>query len=221
MGTHTREGETIFSAEYFDPGDRWVPADRRWLGMDRRTLLPALVVLALAFLQAIVLPNLNDSIAEKDVTASGDVIAVRDGITFTAAEGWSLVSGERRGDEPTGQGYPGSAVLTRGGAQFVVRTGAFSGDPAALLSQIERTDAALQGAFSATGDSVAIAAHTGEPGVITKYSAPGSDGVLAAFVFGGTGVEVVAVGPPQPGHDLLTEVGQMIASIGRTGQETK
>ncbi|MFD4182732.1 hypothetical protein [Rhodococcus sp. NPDC058514] len=189
--------------------------------MDRRTLLPALVVLALAFLQAIVIPNINDAITEKDVTTAGDVIAVQDGITFTAAAGWSLVSGERRSDEPTRAGYPASAVLTRGGAQFVVRTGKFTGDPSALLAQIERTDAALKGAFTATGDPVAIVARTGEPGVITKYAAPGADGVLAAFVFGSTGVEVIAVGPAQPGHDLLTEVGQMIADIGSTGQETK
>ncbi|MFB7718484.1 hypothetical protein [Nocardia sp. NPDC056100] len=221
MGTHTQETETWFSAEYFDPGDRWVPADRRWLGMDRRTLLPALVVLALAFLQAIVIPNINDALAEKDVTVAGDVIAVRGGVTFTAAAGWSLVSGERRSDEPTGEGYPASAVLARGGAQFVVRTGDFSGDPGALLAQIERTDAALQGAFTATGDPVAITARTGEPGLITKYAAPGADGVLAAFVFGKTGVEVIAIGPAQPGRDLLTDVGQMIAGIGHTGQETK
>ncbi|MGW4351477.1 hypothetical protein ACWELJ_05245 [Nocardia sp. NPDC004582] len=221
MGTHTRESETTFSEHYFDPGDRWVPADRRWLGMDRRTLLPALIVLALAFLQGVLLPRIDAGIPEQDTTVSGDVIALRGGITFTAAGGWSLVSGERQQDEPTGQGYPGDAVLTHGGTQFVVRTGEFSGDPAALLAQIEHTEALLKSPFTATGDPAAITARTGEPGLITKYAAPNTDGVLAAFVFGKTGVQVVAVGPAQPGRDILTDVGQMIAHIGYTPQEQK
>ncbi|MGN2639165.1 hypothetical protein ACTD5D_23970 [Nocardia takedensis] len=219
MGTHTRDDETRISAEYFDPGDRWVPADRRWLGMDKRTLLPALVVLALALLQGVLLPDLDGAISETDVTSAGEVIAVQGGIGFTAAEGWSLVSGERRDDEPTGKGYPPGAVLARGGIQFVVRTGEFSGDPAALLDRIERTDAALRAPFTATGDPAPITARTGEPGLLTKYGATGADGVLAAYVIDGTGVEIVAVGPPEPAQDLLTEVGRMIASVGELPQE--
>lgn len=213
MGTHRAEAGQVFSERYFDPGDRWVPADRRWLGIDKRTILPALVVLALAFLQGVLLPRINDSIAETDVTVAGDVIVVQGQVGFTAAVGWSLVAGERRGDEPSGQGYPPQAVLTRGGSQFVVRTGTFGGDAPALLEQIERTDELLGGALTATGDPVAIATRAGLNGVITRYAATGIDGVLAAFVHNGTGIEVVAIGPAQPGGDILGEVAEMIASI--------
>ncbi|MFD4461990.1 hypothetical protein [Nocardia sp. NPDC058480] len=217
MGTHQREAERVFSEQYFDPGDRWVPADRRWLGMDKRTILPALVVLVLAFLQAMLLPQIDAAIPEKDVTVAGDVIAVQGQVGFTAAGGWSLVAGERRSDEPSGQGYPPQAALTRGGTQFVVRTGKFEGDARALLDQIQRTDELLGGALTATGDPVAITTQAGLTGVITRYAAAGVDGVLAAFVQDGTGIEVVAVGPAQPGQDILGEVAEMIASIGPIG----
>ncbi|MGW4367145.1 hypothetical protein ACWEKT_16010 [Nocardia takedensis] len=221
MSTHIEQSAPDFPADYYDPGDRWVPADRRRLGMDRRTLAPALIVLALAFLQGVLLPRLDQAISDTDVTAAGDVIAVQGGIEFTAAADWSLVSGERRDDEPSGAGYPPGAVLARGGVQFIVRTGEFDGDPAALLDRIERTDTALRAPFTATGDPLAITARTGEPGLLTRYSATGSDGVLAAYVIDGTGVEVVAVGPVETGQDLLTEVGWMIASVGRITQEAR
>ncbi|WP_410870298.1 hypothetical protein [Nocardia sp. A7] len=217
MGTHA-QAEAVHSAENFDPGDRWVPVDRRWWGMDRRTLLPALVVLALAFLQGVVLPRIDDAIPVEDVTAVGEVIAVDGGFTFTAAGGWSLVDGERVGDEPTGQGYPADAVLTRGGAQFTVRTGIFAGDAAALLDQIESTQRKLGSALTATGDPVAVTTRSGESGVMTRYATPGVDGVLAAFVVDETGVEVIALGPEQAGQDILTDVGAMIATLAHTGK---
>ncbi|MFE3618052.1 hypothetical protein, partial [Streptomyces anulatus] len=105
----------------------------------------------------------------------------------------------------------------RGGTQFVVRTGKFEGDARALLDQIQRTDELLGGALTATGDPVAITTQAGLTGVITRYAAAGVDGVLAAFVQDGTGIEVVAVGPAQPGQDILGEVAEMIASIGPIG----
>ncbi|MFC8043309.1 hypothetical protein [Nocardia sp. NPDC057353] len=215
MGTHARQPETAGTAPYFDPGDRWVPVDRRWFGMDRRTLLPALVVLALAFLQGVLLPRLDAALADDDVTAAGDVIALNGGITFPAEPGWALVDGERIGDEPSGQGYPTVAVLARGGTRFTVQTGAFGGDANALLDQIERTDAALSGGrgLTASGDPTPITTESGATGVVTRFAAAQLDGVLAAFVFDGTGVEIVAVGPAQPGADILTEVGAMIAGL--------
>lgn len=217
MGTPA-QAEATSSAEVFDPGDRWVPVDRRWWGMDRRTLLPALIVLALAFLQGVVLPRIDDAIPVTNVTTAGDVIALKGGFTFTADAGWSLVQGELVGDEPSGQGYPDSAVLTRGGTQFTVRTGTFAGDSAALLDQIEQTQRQLGSALTATGDPVAVTTLSGESGVMTRYAAPQTDGVLAAFVVDGTGVEIIAVGPEQVGQDILTDVGAMIATLAHTGK---
>ncbi|MFC8529740.1 hypothetical protein [Nocardia sp. NPDC057227] len=220
MGTHARERGTAETASYFDPGDRWVPVDRRWFGMDRRTLLPALVVLALAFLQGVLLPRLDAALADDDVTVAGDVIALDGGITFPAEPGWALVDGERAADEPSGRGYPTVAVLARRGIRFTVQTGTFDGDANALLDQIERTDAALSGGhgLTATGDPAPITTTGGVTGISTRFAAAQRDGVLAAFVFEGTGVEIVAVGPARPDRDILTDVGAMIAGLGRTGE---
>ncbi|MGW5310631.1 hypothetical protein [Nocardia thailandica] len=99
----------------------------------------------------------------------------------------------------------------------MVRVGTFDGDAAALLARIERTDELLGGALRAEGDPVAITTRGGVDGMITRYAAANTDGVLAAFVLDGTGIEVVAVGPAEPGQDVLGQVAEMIASIGRIG----
>ncbi|UGT57034.1 hypothetical protein [Nocardia asteroides] len=171
-----------------------------------------MVVLGLAFLQGVLLPRVDAAIPEKDVTVAGDVIAVQGRIGFTAAGGWSLVSDERASDEPSGQGDPGQAVLTHGGTQFAVRVGAYDGDAAALLAQIEQTDELLGSAITASGEPAAVTTRSGLNGVATRYAAPNTDGVLAAFVLDGTGIEVVAIGPAEPGNDVLGEVAEMIAS---------
>lgn len=40
----------------FEPPETWIPADRRWWGLDRRTVAPALVVFGLALVLAGVIP---------------------------------------------------------------------------------------------------------------------------------------------------------------------
>ena len=60
----------------FDPGERWVPVDGRWLGLDRRTLVPALVVLAVAALMSIVLPAANKLTPYDDEVVEGDVVSI-------------------------------------------------------------------------------------------------------------------------------------------------
>ncbi|MFD6057503.1 hypothetical protein [Rhodococcus wratislaviensis] len=44
-------------ARPFEPDDRWVPVDRRWFGLDRATIAPALIVLAVASVMALILPT--------------------------------------------------------------------------------------------------------------------------------------------------------------------
>ncbi|MER5837642.1 hypothetical protein ABT116_44625, partial [Streptomyces sp. NPDC002130] len=45
----------------YEPDDRWVPVDRRWFGLDRTTILPAAIVLAVAIVMSIVIPQINDA----------------------------------------------------------------------------------------------------------------------------------------------------------------
>ena len=50
------------SAPRFEPDERWVPADTRFLGVDRRTIAPTLAVFALAVVMSVVLPVINATV---------------------------------------------------------------------------------------------------------------------------------------------------------------
>ncbi|MGW0041251.1 hypothetical protein [Rhodococcus sp. NPDC003348] len=204
----------------YDPGDRWVPVDRRRLGLDGATFLPAFVVLALAFVMGAVLPAINSAVAYDDRVVAGDVMAVAGDITFVPAAGWGITSGVRVGDAPA-TGYPRSARVEDGDLSFTVRTGDFSGDARALLQQIKDTTEALDENIRIDGAPVAITTDSGERGLVARYAGPKLDGALAAFVVEGRGIEVVAVGPPDTEHHQAEQIAQMISSIRHTEEGTR
>ncbi|WP_418062480.1 hypothetical protein [Pimelobacter simplex] len=173
----------------------WVPVERRFAGMDRRTLLPAGLVAALVALTFGVLPWLDSRIAVDDPTRAGDVIRVAD-VEFTPAAGWNIEKGLRAGGSSTGV-YPEQASVTRDGVTFNVVTGAFTGTPAALLRQIRRSNDQLgpNAVAIASGTPTAIVTAQGRDGVVARFTTASAEGLIAAFVLDGTGVEVVAYGP--------------------------
>ncbi|GAB2633789.1 hypothetical protein GCM10027068_11420 [Prescottella soli] len=205
----------------FDPGDRWVPVDRRWLGLDRRTIAPALVVLALALLMGSVLPWINESTPYDDKVVAGDVMEVRGGVTFVPTTGWGVTDGVRAGHRPVSGSYPDSATVVDGGFSFTIRTAPFTGDASSLLEQIRTTTNALNGGqgFQVTGDPVDITTGSGDRGVTARFQGNRSDGMIAAFVFGDLGVEVVAYGPSDVTDNPAAEVAAMVASIKHSTEE--
>lgn len=209
------------SAPPYDPGDRWVPVDRRLLGLDRATLLPAVVVLAVALLMGVVIPTVNSAVSYDDRVAAGDVMELRGGVTFTPAVGWGISSGLRSGDTPASGSYPTDATIEDGGVRFTVKTGAFTGDARALLSQIKETTEALDDTVHIDGDPVVVTTEAGDRGVMARFAGPSYDGALAAFVFDGTGVQVVATGPADTERLPAEQVAQMITSIRHGEEESK
>ncbi|MBU8820886.1 hypothetical protein KL864_34025 [Mycolicibacterium goodii] len=124
----------------FEPGERWIPADRRWLGLDRRTVAPALAVVALVVVMDGVLPAVNDGVGYHDEVAAGDVIAIDGGVTFVPEPGWGITSGVRLGDAPADGTYPDTATVVRGDISLTVHTDTFHGDVDELLTQIAEED---------------------------------------------------------------------------------
>ncbi|MCL2535755.1 MAG: hypothetical protein FWE39_16480, partial [Nocardiaceae bacterium] len=218
--TDLRNGAPV-PPEQFDPGDRWVPVDRRWLGLDRRTIAPALVVLALALIMGSVLPWINESVPYDDKVVAGDVMEVRGGVTFVPAAGWGITDGIRAGRPPVSGSYPDSATVVDGDVSFTIRTAPFEGDANALLEQIRTTTGALKGSagYHFTGEPIDITTASGARGVASRFQGNRSDGMIAAFVFGDLGVEVVAYGPPDVTDNPAAEVAAMVASIEHTDGE--
>lgn len=215
MPDRAAEVSPAASAPRFEPDERWVPADERRFGLDRRTLGPTLAVFALVIVMAVVLPVINASVPYHDVVRAGDVIEIEGGVTFLPEAGWGITSGLRAGHAPLSGQYPATAVVENGALKFTLRTGQFHGDPAQLLGQIEATSDALnQGrGVHVTGTPTTVVTTQGKEGASVHVTGPHSCGVIAAFVFGGRGVEAVATGPvdsnPEPSDAVLRMIGSI------------
>jgi hypothetical protein len=192
----------------------WVPVERRFLGLDRRTLIPAAVVVALFALAVWLLPYVNESIKVDDPIRAGDVVQVGEQVEFVPATGANLTHGLRQGQAGT-TGYPSTAVVTYEGIGFEVVADAYAGTPAQLLEQIKKNDEGLRdnGGLRVTGEPTTITNDNGDQGVFARYDGNGSIGAIAAYVFDGTGVEVVVLGPPTVDDVVPPAVAAMIRSV--------
>ena len=192
----------------------WVPVERRFLGMDRSTLLPAGLVAALVAVAMWLLPAVDGSLSVDDPARAGDVIRVGEA-EFAPAAGWNIESGLRAGGSSSGV-YPERATVTRDGLSFAVTTGSFEGDARALLEQIRTSNDRLGPDAVAidTGTPSTITNARGDRGALARFRTASSEGLIAAFVFEGLGVEVVAYGPAEvPDGSLGTDVAAMVRSV--------
>ena len=206
------------SASRFEPDDSWVPADVRFLGVDRRTIGPTLAVFVLAVAMSVVLPVINAEVPYHDIVRAGDVIELQGDVTFVPEAGWGITSGVRAGDAPLSGAYPATATVENGALRFRVHTGRFDGDANKLLGQIETTSEALNRGrgVHVTGEQTTIVTDQGMQGATVRVTGPHTGGVIAAFVFDGRGVEAVATGPSDTGPQPTATVFGMIRSISHT-----
>ncbi|MFC4603579.1 hypothetical protein [Rhodococcus kronopolitis] len=178
--------------------DDWVPVDRRILGLDRRTLLPALGILLLAFLYATVVPAIDRSIAYDDPVAAGEVLVLADGVTVDPPDGWNLVSGLRATDTTT-SGIKGTdAVFGSGTMVLSMSATDFGGSVDALLDEAAGRSEGMNRAegLRLTGERQEIYSGAGTRGVVEKFTEANREGFFAAFVDDGTAVTITGVGLP-------------------------
>ena len=199
----------------FEPPDGWVPADQRWFGLDRRTIAPTLTVFAVALVMSVVLPLIDDTIPYRDVVRAGDVIELRGDVTFVPDAGWGITSGVRAGHGPASGGYPDRATVVNEDTTFTVRTATFHGDANALLDQIEETADALNRGrgIHVVGEHTTIVTDQGKQGATARITGPRRNGIIAAFVFDGRGVEAQATEGSEVGQEPAAAVLRMIHSI--------
>lgn len=208
------------SATRFEPGDRWVPADQRLFGLDRRTIAPTLAVFALVIVMSVVLPLINAAVPYRDTVKAGDIMELRGDVTFVPAAGWGITSGVRAGQAPLSGAYPDDATVVKANVTFTVRTAPFHGDADALLDQIEKTSDALNRGrgVHVTSLHTTIVTEQGQQGATAQVTGPQIGGVIAAFVFDRLGVEAEATGPTEVAAEPASAVIGMIRSIRNGGQ---
>lgn len=197
------------------PPDSWVPVDRRFLGLDRRTILPGLLALLLVMVYGGVLPVINNAVSFDQEAKAGDVITLGGGISFAPAVGWGIEKGTLTNDQPRSGLVSPIATVVDGGVNFTVRTGPFRGTPNQLLTVITRTTkrATANAGFHTTSRRATVTTNQGEDGVVEGFTTADSEGAMFAFVFGGTGVQLTAIGPPDTVRRNIEGVSEMVASL--------
>ena len=193
-----------------------VPVEHRFFGLDKRTLPYALTALAVFVLWTVVLAWIDGRIGWDDTVAAGERLQLADDVTFAPATGWGLVSGLRTTDSTrSGQRATQVVALTNDGVRFSAQRGEGEGTPRELLDQIGKittTEAGPDG-FELSSKATTVQTASGATGVVQGFRSPRVEGLIAAFVFDGTGIEVQVVGPPDQLAKHTEEIGRMISSI--------
>lgn len=203
----------------------WVPVEHRILGIDRRTIAPALAVLAFMVLMAVGLPALDESVDYDDPIVAGDVMDLVGGtLTFVPAEGWNRVDGSLVGEGAVESVGSVSTVVIED-VTLSVTTGEFEGTPDELLDQINELNDTLQDprGLGAAGPREEVTTPGGLTGVAETFTGLDQRGVTGAFVVDvdGTsvGVEVVVKGSVESMSEHFEEIIAMLDSMSLTSSD--
>jgi hypothetical protein len=203
-----------------DPSRERIPVERRVLGLDRRSFPHAFTVVAVFLVSTVVLPRIDDAVDWDDPVRAGERLALTDTIVFTPTPGWEVEEGFRL---PAG-GSPddsGRATVAGDGVVFSVVPDDFEGTPAELIEQIEKVTSSTEDpSFQVSDEPDTVTTASGEVGVVQSYSSIRGDGVIAAFVLDGTGVEITAYGPPAQLRAAATDITDMITSVDTDGDDS-
>jgi len=197
--------------------ENWVPVERRFLGFDKATIVPSVVILVFVLALGTWLPNINKLISYDNEAKAGDVLDLGEGIRITPVPGWNIVSGLRVTDEPvTGRGATETTVtLVNGSVTFQVVRAPFDGTTSELLDQVNRNNELLKDnqGFHVTSPAATATTSQGDQGLAESYTGTDTEGITAAFILGSQGVKVTAVGPQGVVRDQVNDVATMIDSL--------
>jgi hypothetical protein len=198
----------------------------RIAGIDRRTVGPALLVLALAVAMSIVLPSIDSETSYRDEVQRGDVVQVADGITLVPTPGWELANGALAGETRSPIGTTASTELVDSSVKFSIQAAPFEGTPSQLLERIDQINADLGSARGATR-RYPVTTRQGAEGEARDYVGVNKQGSEVAFVLrsrssdsGGQatreGVDIVVSGPKGAMSRRRDDIVAMIRSVRTT-----
>lgn len=192
--------------------EAWVPVDQRRLGLDKRTIGPALLVLAWALLMALIVPAITTVAVPTKIAviAAGDQILLDGGVTFTPPVGWKLTDGVVATNVPN-SGAPNSVTLTQGAFVVTVQTDAYTGTPEQLLKDLVKAGQ-LPGTIGQSGRATST---NGAHGAIASLSSPNRTGLVATYVIDGTGVEIIVQGPETSANAPTDQIAAIITSVSK------
>lgn len=200
------------------PPSGWVPVESRWLGLDRRTLVPGIVVAVVGIIMSGVLPSVSGAIAWSDPIAPGDRVPVGPSVVVAPPVGWQLTSGTRSTDDPV-TGPAARAELTDGGVTMELDAEASAGELGTTLEAVtDDIRASADGAgYVPSGDPVRLSSSGGLSGVVQRWTSTTESGIVAVLAVPATGGDsapgVLVVQASGPGTALDAVVGDVDATI--------
>lgn len=196
-------------------GRHRVPVEHRVLGLDRRAFPYALAALGVWLFWVVLVPWVDDAVPWTDEVRPGDVFQVTDTVTMTPAAGWGVQGGLRTTDRTDSGETSGDVVLVTDGVAFQVTSGPWTGTPAALLDQATVITGSIAGGqeFRVTDAAATVQTRSGDVGVVEGFSTARAEGLIAALVYGGEGLQIQAVGTQEQLAAHSREINEMIASF--------
>jgi hypothetical protein len=194
---------------------RRVPVEERLAGLERRSIVPALVVVGIWFLWVVAVPHLDAAVDHDDPVVAGERFAISDDLAVTPPPGWDVIDGFRTTDIPAG-GAGARAEFTNGTVTIILTTDTYDGTASELLEQIDKVTSATGAVdgFTVTDGRSTVTTDSGLTGVAETFTGRGVEGTVAAFVSDGTGIEVSASGQPDQESAAARHIAHLIHSIG-------
>ena len=186
------------------------PTERRHtaLGIDRSTIRPAALILAVVLFFVIAVPAVNALVQRSSPIGVGTVYPVGMDITFTPDSTWSY--GE--GAQGAALTQNGEASVTNTGVTFDVNTGGWDRTltefNTTMTDQVKADDDLV-----GTASSTTVTTPQGVPGILTTYQGGTTTAMTYAFVHEGAAVQVVVRGPATAVAHELDGVRRMVDSI--------
>jgi hypothetical protein len=198
-----------------------VPVEHRLLGLDRRTFPYAIALIVVWLLWVVIVPAVDDAVPWQDTTRPGDVFQVTDTVTLTPAVGWGVQEGLRTTDRTAGGDISDNLVLVTNGVAMQATSGPWSGTPEELLAGGLQLDNAVIGdGFRPTSAVNTIRTGDGDVGVSESFATPTVEGLVAALVFDGTGLQIQVTGTPEQLAAHAEDIDRMISSISDEGNRS-
>ena len=203
----------------------YVPVEDRWLGLDKRAIPYAVVMIALIGLMTYVLPAINDAVDWDDEIRAGDVIDLGEGLTITPPVGWLLEDGVRVSDDLATPVDPESAraALASGGVSVSVGTSGWDGTADDLLDQSNKlrddSDADEDKLFKVTGPRDTVTTSSNVTGVREPFTSASGSGEIFAFAVPGDepiGVVITVTGSGDNLGGYDDAIDNMVSSLTKT-----
>jgi len=187
-----------------------VPVEQRLLGLDRRTIAPAVVIAVIVAFYAVVIPYVDGFVDHDSAVQAGTSLVIGNDVSIVPPAGWEVT--DRTALDA------GSLELHNSGIIVNASVGPSTGELDDLLAYEDGVvDDAESGVVHHEASS--IVAADGTAGLEEHWDGVNTEGLLAVFSDGTLGV-VISVEGPQP---MVTrhqqELDQMIASV-RFGVES-